>query len=176
MAATGGEPSAPARVQRRRNAVAFCCVAAAWLLADQLAKLWAEAGPLAEPGATLPLLPGAAQLALVHNTGGAWGLLGGMTAALGVVAVAVCALIVLYLFRLAPDSSTGVAVGLALVFAGGVGNAIDRFCRGYVVDLIEPIFVDFPVFNIADIGVTCGIVVFLVAWALQGAQERKAGR
>lgn len=175
MGASGARQGHPAGAgdgrTRRRNAIAFCCVAAAWLLVDQLAKLWAETGPLAA-GSALPLLPGVAQLALVHNTGGAWGLLGSMTVPLGVVSVAVCALIAAYLFWLAPEATLGEAVGLALVFAGGLGNAIDRFCRGYVVDLIDPTFVDFPVFNIADIGVTCGIVVFFVAWALRARRER----
>ena len=53
-------------------------------------------------------------------------------------------------------------VGAALVVAGGLGNAFDRFALGYVVDFIEPVFIDFPVFNVADIGVTCGFVLFLV--------------
>ncbi len=55
---------------------------------------------------------------------------------------------------------------MALVVAGGLGNAIDRFTLGYVVDFIEPVFIDFPVFNVADIGVTCGFVLFVVAMIL----------
>ena len=46
--------------------------------------------------------------------------------------------------------------------AGGLGNAYDRFFTGYVVDFINVTFMDFPVFNVADIGVTCGIVAFFV--------------
>ena len=61
-------------------------------------------------------------------------------------------------------------VGLALVVGGGIGNAIDRFVLGYVVDFIDLTFMNFPVFNIADIGVTCGLVLFLVAWLVR---ERK---
>lgn len=162
---------------RRRNAVAFCCVAAAWLLIDVATKLWAEAherGELMAPG-----VPGVLDLRLVHNTGGAWGVLGDMTAVLGVVSLVVCALIVAYLFWLAPDTPTLGAVGLALVFAGGIGNAIDRFARGYVVDLFEPTFIDFPVFNVADIGVTCGLVLFLAAIgasALRGRHAASAAR
>ena len=49
-----------------------------------------------------------------------------------------------------------------LLVAGGLGNAFDRFALGYVVDFIEPVFIDFPVFNVADVGVTCGFVLFLV--------------
>lgn len=164
---------------RRRNAVAFCCVAAAWLLLDAATKLWAEGharGELLAPG-----IPGVLDLRLVHNTGGAWGVLGDMTAVLGVVSLVVCALIVAYLFWLAPDTPTLGAVGLALVFAGGVGNAIDRFARGYVVDLIEPTFINFPVFNVADIGVTCGLALFAVALGVaawrgrHGAAEGEGG-
>ena len=55
------------------------------------------------------------------------------------------------------------ALGGALVVAGGIGNAIDRFIQGYVVDFIELSFMDFPVFNIADIGVTCGVALIFIA-------------
>ncbi len=156
---------------RQRNAVLFCAVALGWLGVDALTKALAEG---AAPSA-VALVPGVLDLQLVHNTGGAWGLFGDMTAALGAVSLAVCALILAYLFWLAPGSSAGEATGLALVFAGGVGNALDRFLRGYVVDFLDPAFVDFPVFNVADIGVTCGIAVFFAALAWQGARERKEG-
>ena len=46
------------------------------------------------------------------------------------------------------------------------GNAFDRFTLGYVVDFIEPVFIDFPVFNVADIGVTCGFVLFVAGMIL----------
>ena len=56
-----------------------------------------------------------------------------------------------------------------VVVAGGLGNAIDRFALGYVVDFIEPVFIDFPVFNVADIGVTCGFVLFFAGmlWSMR---------
>ena len=152
---------------RRRNAIIFAAVVALWLLIDQLTKLWAETGPLSAPWSgippTLPLIPGVVQLMLVHNTGGAWGMFSDMTQLLGVLALIVCAAAVLYLFVLAPSSSPLATVGLSLVVAGGIGSAIDRFVRGYVVDLIDPTFIDFPVFNVADIGVTIGIVLFMAS-------------
>ena len=58
-----------------------------------------------------------------------------------------------------------------LVVAGGIGNAIDRFSQGYVVDFIDLAFMDFPVFNVADIGVTCGFVLFLVALVMEWRHE-----
>lgn len=51
---------------------------------------------------------------------------------------------------------------LGIVAAGGIGNAIDRFFTGYVVDFICFDFIDFPVFNIADVGVTCGILLLVI--------------
>lgn len=51
---------------------------------------------------------------------------------------------------------------LSIVVSGGIGNAIDRLFSGFVVDFICFDFIQFPVFNIADIGVTCGIVLLLV--------------
>ncbi len=57
--------------------------------------------------------------------------------------------------------STIQLLSVAIVAAGGIGNAVDRFITGYVVDFICFDFMDFPVFNIADIGVTCGILILV---------------
>ena len=45
---------------------------------------------------------------------------------------------------------------IVAIYAGGIGNMIDRFRFGYVVDMIETAFIDFPVFNVADCFITCG--------------------
>ena len=45
------------------------------------------------------------------------------------------------------------------ILAGGAGNLIDRFAQGYVVDYIKTLFIDFPVFNFADILVVVGVFV-----------------
>ncbi len=57
-----------------------------------------------------------------------------------------------------------------------MGNALDRFTLGYVVDFIEPVFIDFPVFNIADIGVTCGVVLVLVSMLVALRKDEQEGR
>ena len=56
--------------------------------------------------------------------------------------------------------------------AGGIGNAIDRFAQSYVVDFIEFSFIDFPVFNVADIGVTCGFVLLFIGLILAFKNEK----
>lgn len=147
--------------RRKRNIAVFLVVALAWVLLDVATKRHFNAfapgelvgGPYA----------GIFQLRLVHNTGGAWGIFDDATFALGVFSLVVCGVVLAYALASAKSSSPLLTGALALVFAGGAGNALDRFTLGYVVDFIEPVFIDFPVFNVADIGVTCGIALVLVA-------------
>lgn len=51
---------------------------------------------------------------------------------------------------------------IAAIYAGGLGNMIDRLRLGYVVDMIKTEFMNFPVFNVADCFITCGCVLLLV--------------
>lgn len=170
----GGTEEAPHGVSsasafRRRNAKIFAAAALVWLALDQLSKAFFNGYELGEVLAGP--FAGIFELRLVHNIGAAWGIFGGATTALGVFSLLVCALLLVYLFVLEPASPRLATFGLALVFAGGVGNAIDRFALGYVVDFIEPVFIDFPVFNIADIGVTCGFVIFFISLLLDFRKE-----
>ena len=50
---------------------------------------------------------------------------------------------------------------IAAIYAGGVGNMIDRFRFGYVVDMLQTEFMDFPVFNVADCFITCGCILLM---------------
>ena len=50
---------------------------------------------------------------------------------------------------------------IVAIYGGGIGNMIDRFRFGYVVDMIETAFIDFPVFNVADCFITCGCILLL---------------
>ena len=50
---------------------------------------------------------------------------------------------------------------LVLIFAGGLGNLIDRIAYGYVIDFIEPLFIHFPVFNFADCCITVGAFMLI---------------
>ena len=51
---------------------------------------------------------------------------------------------------------------IAAIWAGGLGNMIDRIRMGYVVDMVCLDFMNFPVFNVADIFITCGCIVLLL--------------
>ena len=51
---------------------------------------------------------------------------------------------------------------IAAIYAGGLGNMIDRLRLGYVVDMVKTEFMNFPVFNVADCFITCGCILLLV--------------
>ena len=62
-----------------------------------------------------------------------------------------------------------------MMFAGAFGNAIDRIFRGFVVDYIQTTFINFPVFNIADIGITVGaalLVLYVILFDKEDKNEK----
>lgn len=168
--ATGAGPAPLVSKNAGTRLGVFAAIAVAWVVLDQVVK---AALNTACSGTVLSgSIAGLFRLLLVHNTGGAWSMFAGATVALGVFSLVMCACLTVFLVVQRKAVSWPEVVGLALVVGGGIGNAIDRFVLGYVVDFIDLTFMNFPVFNIADIGVTCGLVLFLVAWLMR---ERKAG-
>lgn len=135
-------------------------LAAAVILAlDQWVKYWITANlPLGE---SMPLLPGFMQLRTVHNFGAAWSSFSGMRWLLvGVTSVIVLA-VAYVLVRRIVRHPLGVAACF-LILSGGLGNIIDRVRLGYVVDMFDFQFMNYPVFNVADIAVVCGAVLAAV--------------
>ena len=135
-------------------------LAAATILAlDQWVKYWITVNlPLGE---SMPLLPGFVQLRTVHNFGAAWSSFSGMRWLLvGVTSVIVLA-VAYVLVRRIVRHPLGV-VACFLILSGGLGNIIDRVRLGYVVDMFDLLFMDYPVFNVADICVVCGAVLAAV--------------
>ncbi len=119
-----------------------------------------------EPIGSLPLIDGFIQLNYAENTGAAFGSFSGYTWILSVFTLVVIVAGLVYILR--GKVKFGVEyVCIALILAGGLGNLIDRISRGFVVDYIEPLFIDFAIFNFADILVTCSAVV-LIIWMIYG--------
>lgn len=153
--------------------VVFAVIVVAWVAIDQATKSLFRGempgGVLAGPFA------GLIDIRLVHNTGGAWGIFSGNTFALGVFSLVVCAVIAAYFLATVKNSTMVQTIAFALIVAGGIGNAIDRFAQGFVTDFIEFSFIDFPVFNVADIGVTCGFALLVIGIALTWNDPGKQG-
>ena len=136
--------------------------------ADQLLKRWAER---ALGGGRVLQADGFMALRYVRNTGAAFSMLSGRTAVLvwgtGIVLIA-CTVYLL----LGRSKNRFFDAALLLLIAGGAGNLIDRVRLGYVVDYIEPLFVNFAVFNFADCLITVGAALLFV-WAIRGAVREK---
>lgn len=150
--------------KRARLTLLVYATAAAVLAADQGSKLLAMG--LLRPVGSIPLLGRYVSLTWATNTGGAFGLLPSATPVLaGIAAVVVVALVVLAQ-RLAGGRL--VAVAMACLLGGALGNLIDRLRLGYVVDFIDLYF--WPIFNIADIAITVGAGLLLVS-VITGATQ-----
>ncbi len=145
--------------RRRKMDRFFAVMAAAWVvIIDQYVKR-AVVFALGV-GETAELLPGFVRLERVHNYGAAWSSFSGARWLLvGVTVVGLAALF--WLVKSVVKHPLGVW-SLWLVIGGGVGNLIDRLQLGYVVDMLAAEFIDFPVFNVADIFVTCGAAAGMV--------------
>ena len=133
---------------------------AAVVAADQYTKYLTVANiPLY---ADVPFVPGLLQLTYVRNTGAAFSSFEGQQWLFALI-FAAFTVAILYEYRKKSMPFTSLERWLiAAVYAGGLGNMIDRIRLGYVVDMIETTFMEFPVFNVADIFITCGCILLMV--------------
>lgn len=109
----------------------------------------------------IEVVPGLFNLVYVKNTGAAFSILSGKTYILSLVSLAICIFLVYYLVRKKPKNKLCL-VSFGMILGGAVGNLIDRVWRNFVVDYIELAFMNFPVFNLADIAITAGAVLLMV--------------
>lgn len=129
------------------------------IILDQGVKLWSVKS--LAPIAKIPIIDGVFNLRYAENTGAAFSMLRGNTVFLIVVPlIVVCVMIyVLAAKKIGPKVGSW---GLTLILAGAVGNLIDRIFRGAVVDMFDFELINFPIFNVADIAVTIGAVLFFI--------------
>ena len=144
-----------------RRLVLFGLVLAAVVALDQLSKAAARAA--LTPGEPVTLIPGVMDLTLVYNTGAAFSLGEGAGPVFVAIAAAVVAFGAWFAWR-HPEAPLSLALTIAAVAGGGVGNAIDRVAAGAVTDFFDTTLFDFAVFNVADVFVTCGVLLALVLW------------
>ena len=159
-------PNAMKRLSAKQATVAFTVIVAVWLILDRITKVACDNGQVGHVFADNVL--GLFQFILVHNTGAAWGIFSQSTFALGIFSVIISIAVILWFASVARKGQVALleVISLALVASGGLGNAIDRLAYGYVVDFINCTFIDFPVFNVADIGVTVGIALLMISLLL----------
>jgi signal peptidase II len=144
-------------------------IAAAVVLIDQLSKAWAiDHLPRLQ---TAPLLPALLQMRLVFNNGAAFSLWSGGGAALGLVSLFVSVALVIWIESSGPLRRWQ-WLGGGLLLGGAVGNGLDRWRLGTVVDFLELVPVSFPIFNAADVAINVAVACFLIdVW-----QQRRHGQ
>ena len=140
-----------------RKKTIFWIIAAAVLVFDRITKELS----VGIPPEGIVLIPGVIGLRYAENRGVAFSLLSGVPRLMGVLSLALIVGGFLWLRqkRIAPFPLTG----LALMAGGAAGNMLDRLIRGFVPDMIETLFVNFPVFNIADSCLVIGCAMVMIS-------------
>lgn len=149
-------------------------VVAVILIADLLTKKYFWAYLETQPGLEhADYVKGLFNLSYVMNTGGGFGIFEGNTVALTVLTFIILVGLGIYLIFSIKESEW-LRISLVFIFAGGIGNNVDRIEFGYVRDFIQFAFwEDFPVFNIADSFITIGVFILIVVLILMLVKEGK---
>lgn len=116
-------------------------------------------------GESHPLIDKVFQLTYVQNRGAAWGSFSGKIIFLLIITTAILVGAIYVYVRLAQKTDTKytpLRICLVFLIAGAIGNMIDRIARGFVVDMFDFCLINFPVFNVADIYVTCSFIVIVI--------------
>lgn len=117
---------------------------------------------------SITIIPNFFYLTYTHNYGGAWSIFDNSTLFITIVSFLIIIGIIYYLFKNKVTKKIEI-VGYSLLLGGAIGNLIDRIVYGYVIDFLDfYIFkYDFPIFNVADIGIVVGIILLLVSMILE---------
>ena len=119
-------------------------------------------------------IPGICNFIYVKNTGAAFSMLSNNTIILSVISIVFCIAAVVYWFWKKPEHPM-LRLAVVLLFAGALGNAIDRIAYKFVVDFISITWFDFPVFNIADMAIVGGAIAAVI-FVLFFDRDKKDGK
>lgn len=137
---------------------------------DQIIKLFADR--YLKPVGSVTVINNVLQLSYYENDGAMMGLMSGKTVVMTVLALICLGVISFVIF------SGKIKFGvdyccIVLMMSGGLGNIIDRIIRGYVIDYIEVLFIDFYIFNFADCLVTVAAVLLIINQIYETVKENK---
>ena len=107
------------------------------------------------------IIPNLLNLYLVKNKGAAFSLFSNSTIILTIISILASLLLVIVILKY-PLRTYWQSIGLSYLLAGTVGNGIDRLFKGYVLDFLELVPINFPIFNIADISINLAIICFII--------------
>lgn len=137
----------------------YALFAAGIVAVDQLSKYFTVAYiPLYTD---ISFIPGVLNLTYVQNSGAAFSSFEGQQWLFALIFLFFTGLIVWEYFKKKMAFTPFERWCIAAIYGGGLANMVDRLRMGYVVDMIETAFMDFPVFNVADCFITCGCVLLM---------------
>lgn len=111
-------------------------------------------------GEVVSLVPNVLSLTYIRNSGAAWSILEDQMILFYVITVVVVGALIYFLHtegKRSPIASTGIA----FIMGGAIGNFIDRLHLKYVIDMIRLEFINFPIFNVADMALTIGVIILI---------------
>ncbi len=151
----------------KKKALIFWLTVILILLLDRVTK---ELAPSLPPEG-ITLIPGVLGLLYAENIGAAFSILSGAPRLLGVLSLAM--IVAAFLWLRKKRLRTPALIGLAMMAGGAAGNMFDRLIRGYVPDMIETRFINFPVFNVADSCLTVGCVIVMICILTEGIEKNE---
>ncbi|HZG78441.1 MAG TPA: signal peptidase II [Paenibacillus sp.] len=159
----------------------YWLIALVVLLLDQWSK-WLVATRM-ELGQVIPVIGDFFMLTSHRNRGAAWGILQGQRWFFVIVTIVVLVGIVYYLVRTIREGRKLMPLALSLLLGGALVNFVDRVRTGEVVDFFHFVFdfrgigiefvYDFPIFNIADAGISVGIALIFLDTLLETRREKR---
>ena len=147
----------------------FCWAGAIAFSLDQLTKRWVLSNIPA--GSRRPFIPGMLDLFHVQNDGAAFSIGSGRPLFFAAL-TAVVVLGMVYAVMREKNLPYPLIAILGLVAGGGIGNGLERVAHGSVTDFLATTFMNFAIFNVADIFVTCGIIAACIYWFVWDSKRR----
>lgn len=131
------------------------------VLLDQITKIWAVNA--LGYGGDLSLWQDVLHFHYLENKGAAWGIFSGKQLFLIILTSLIIIGLFIYLLRLPQNkASRWYKIAFTMIIGGAIGNLIDRISLNYVRDFIYFKLIDFPIFNVADIFVVCGVILLML--------------
>ena len=126
-----------------------------FLFLDQLSKFWAR--DVLKPLLRLDFIPGVLEFKYAENTGVAFSFFAAHPLVLTVLisAINLCLIVLFVKLKKVP-------LYLSFILAGALSNLLDRYLFGFVTDMINPVFINFAVFNLADVFLNIGLYIYIL--------------
>lgn len=137
----------------------YILIMLAVVILDQLVKYFVTVH--VRLNTAIPVIPHVLSLANVRNYGAAWSMLMGQQTFFAVITIISLIILIYYFLKKYPNRLY--SLSFALMIGGTIGNFIDRVRLGYVVDMFQLDFINFPIFNVADSALTVGVILLLLA-------------